>query len=131
MPVDIRIMAAAAHSLTRGLAKARLCPSSLSNTATDRDMRTAVVSGRADGAADAITDEPTKAKLHEYFEAHPEKYDQEGVMTVRDLVFPTDAEAIGTAQACAPAPAMLVRFHRPGVAAGTPERISVSPPGTR
>jgi parvulin-like peptidyl-prolyl isomerase len=64
-------------------------------------------------AADAITAEPGDAKLRAYFQSHPEKYEQEGVMTVRDFVFPTTtaaaaAQAIRTGE---PAQAVLARFH--------------------
>jgi parvulin-like peptidyl-prolyl isomerase len=65
-------------------------------------------------AADAITTEPSDAVLQAYFKAHQDHYAQEGVMTVRDLVFPTaaDAEAARRALASgAAAPAVLAQFH--------------------
>jgi parvulin-like peptidyl-prolyl isomerase len=84
-------------------------------SATDPDVRTAMVSAVEQmAAADAITAEPTKAKLYDYLQAHPQKYEQEGVMTVRDLVFPTSVDASGAAQAMRagePAQAVLTRFH--------------------
>jgi hypothetical protein len=83
--------------------------------ATDPDVRTAMVSAVEQmAAADAITAEPSEAKLRDYFQAHPEKYQQEGVMTVRDLVFPTGTDATDAARALRagePAPDVLARFH--------------------
>ncbi|MDB5475106.1 MAG: peptidyl-prolyl cis-trans isomerase [Phenylobacterium sp.] len=83
--------------------------------ASDPDVRTAMVSAVEQmAAADAITAEPSDAQLSAYFRAHREKYEPEGVMTVRDLVFPTAAAAAGAAQALhagQPPPAVLARFH--------------------
>lgn len=83
--------------------------------ATDPEVRAATVSAVEQmAAADAITAEPGEARLRAYFQAHPEKYAQEGVMTVRDLVFPTvaAAEAAGRALRIGEAaPAVLARLH--------------------
>jgi hypothetical protein len=83
-------------------------------SATDPDVRAAMVSAVEQmAAADAITTEPSDTKLRAYFQAHPEKYDQEGVMTVRDLVFPNATAAAGAAQGLRggqPVAAALVRF---------------------
>jgi hypothetical protein len=65
-------------------------------------------------AADAITAEPGDDQLRGYFLAHPDRYEQEGVMTVRDYVFPTVSDAVGARAALmsggSPAD-VLVRFH--------------------
>jgi parvulin-like peptidyl-prolyl isomerase len=66
-------------------------------SATDPDVRTAMVSAVEQmAAADAITTEPSDAQLRAYFLAHPDQYTREGVMDVRDLVFP-NLEAATTA----------------------------------
>jgi hypothetical protein len=82
---------------------------------TDPDVRTAMVSAVEQmAAADAVTSEPSDAVLQAYFKAHQDHYAQEGVMTVRDLVFPTAADAESARRALAsgaPAPAVLAQFH--------------------
>lgn len=84
-------------------------------SATDPDVRTAMVSAVEQmAAADAITSEPGEGTLREYFQTHPQKYQQEGTMTVRDLVFSTGADAaiaIEALRAGDPAPTVLARFH--------------------
>lgn len=81
----------------------------------DPDVRTAMVGAVEQmAAADAITAEPSDAKLRAYFQANPGKYEQEGVMTVRDLVFPTVETAAAAAHAFntgQPMPSVLARFH--------------------
>jgi parvulin-like peptidyl-prolyl isomerase len=65
-------------------------------------------------AADAVTSIPSDGALRAYFNAHQDHYAQEGVMTVRDLVFTTQADAAGAAKALAagaPPPAALARFR--------------------
>jgi parvulin-like peptidyl-prolyl isomerase len=83
--------------------------------ATDPDVRTATVSAVEQmAAADAVTSEPSDSALQAYFKAHQDRYAQEGVMDVRDLVFPETADAAGAARALAagaPLPAVLVRFQ--------------------
>ncbi|MDB5418978.1 MAG: peptidyl-prolyl cis-trans isomerase [Phenylobacterium sp.] len=83
--------------------------------ATDPDVRTAMVGAVEQmAAADAITAEPGEARLRDYFQAHQDRYEQEGVMTLRDLVFPTAEAAAGAARALRsgePATAALVRLH--------------------
>jgi PPIC-type PPIASE domain len=83
--------------------------------ATDPDARTAMVGAVEQmAAADAITSEPSDSALQAYFKAHQDRYAQEGVMTVRDLVFPQAADPAGAAQALAagmPLPAVLGRFQ--------------------
>lgn len=83
--------------------------------ATDPDVRTAMVSAVEQmAAADAVTSEPNDSTLQDYFKAHQDRYAQEGVMNVRDLVFPQTADAAGAAGALAagaPLAAALGRFH--------------------
>jgi parvulin-like peptidyl-prolyl isomerase len=68
--------------------------------ATDPDVRTAMVSAVEQmAAADAVTSEPRDSVLEAYFKAHQDRYAQEGVMTVRDLVFPDAPHAEGAARA--------------------------------
>jgi parvulin-like peptidyl-prolyl isomerase len=70
--------------------------------ATDPDVRTATVSAVEQmAAADAVTSEPSDTALRTYFKAHQDRYAQEGVMNVRDLVFPKAADAAGAAGALA------------------------------
>ncbi len=56
---------------------------------TDPDVRAAMVAGvdlQVD--ADVISQQPTEAALHDYYEKHIEKYSSDGVMRIRDLVMP-------------------------------------------
>jgi parvulin-like peptidyl-prolyl isomerase len=81
--------------------------------ATDPDVRTAMVSAVEQmAAADAVTSEPRDGVLETYFKAHQDRYAQEGVMTVRDLVFPDASHAGGAAQA-------LMHGAPPAVALGS------------
>jgi parvulin-like peptidyl-prolyl isomerase len=58
---------------------------------SDPEVRAALVNGvELEIAADAITSQPSEAKLRAYYEAHREKYSSEGVMTVHDFVFPAN-----------------------------------------
>jgi hypothetical protein len=83
--------------------------------ATDPDVRNAMVNTVEQmAAADAITAQPSDAKLLAYFQAHPDQYSREGVMTVQDLVFPNlqaAAEAVPALRAGAPAAQVLARLH--------------------
>jgi parvulin-like peptidyl-prolyl isomerase len=66
--------------------------------ASDPDVRAALVNGvELEIAADAITSQPTEAKLRAYYDAHREKYASEGVMTAHDYVFASDMAAAATA----------------------------------
>ncbi len=83
--------------------------------ATDPDVRSAMVSAVEQmAAADAITAQPGEAQLRAYFQAHPDQYSREGVMTVQDLVFP-DPQAAGAAvralRAGTPAAPVIARLH--------------------
>lgn len=61
--------------------------------AFDPDVRMAMVSAVEQSvAADAVSRQPRTADLRAFYEAHQTRYANEGVMTLRDLVFPS-AEA--------------------------------------
>lgn len=84
--------------------------------ATDPDVRTALVNAvELEIAADAITAQPDEAVLRDYYAAHRQRYASEGVMSVRDLVFPPGApDAAAAAEAFkvgAPTPALLAKWH--------------------
>jgi hypothetical protein len=87
--------------------------------ATDPDVRAAVVNAvELEIAADAITAQPGETALRAYYSAHKERYASEGVMSLRDLVFPPGAAgALDAAAAVAalehspPTPALLAQWH--------------------
>ena len=59
---------------------------------TDPDVRSALVNAvELEIAENALTSQPSEAALRQFFETHQERYVSEGVMRVRDLVFPTSA----------------------------------------
>jgi hypothetical protein len=84
---------------------------------TDPDVRAAMVNSvEMEIAADAITAQPTDPQLRAYYTAHRERYASEGIMTVRDYVFPpgeSDAAARFAAalSSSAPTPALLAQWH--------------------
>jgi hypothetical protein len=84
---------------------------------TDPDVRAAMVNAvELEIAADAVTAQPTDAQLRSYFASHRSRYASEGIMTLRDYVFPTGdaktaAEAAEMFRRAAPAPALLDRLH--------------------
>jgi hypothetical protein len=58
----------------------------------DPEVRSALVNAvELEIAENAITSQPTEAALRQFFEAHADRYVSEGVMRVRDLVFPAAA----------------------------------------
>jgi hypothetical protein len=60
--------------------------------ATDPDVRSALVNAvELEIAENALTSQPSEAALRQFFEAHEDRYVSEGVMRVRDLVFPASA----------------------------------------
>jgi parvulin-like peptidyl-prolyl isomerase len=66
----------------------------------DPDVRTAMVSAVEQGiAADVISSQPSDKALQAYYAANAAAYSTEGVMTVRDLVFPDTRAATAAAQA--------------------------------
>jgi parvulin-like peptidyl-prolyl isomerase len=65
---------------------------------TDPDVRNALVNAvELEIASDAITSQPTEAVLRSYYQAHPERYASEGIMTVEDYVFPATGAAVSEA----------------------------------
>lgn len=81
--------------------------------AADPDVRAATVNAVEQSvAADALTKIPAPEALRAYFEAHKDRYADEGVIVARDLVFPP-AAATAAAQALAagrPTDAVLAQF---------------------
>ena len=64
--------------------------------AFDPDVRSAMVSAVEQSvAADAVSRQPKEADLKAFYDAHQARYANEGVMTLKDLVFPS-AEAAAT-----------------------------------
>jgi hypothetical protein len=60
--------------------------------AADPEVRSALVNAvELEIAENAITARPTEAALRQFFAAHADRYVSEGVMRVRDLVFPAAA----------------------------------------
>lgn len=81
--------------------------------AADPDVRAATVSAVEQSvAADALTRAPGPAVLRAWYEAHRDRFSDEGVITARELVFPP-AQAAAAAKALTaalPAEAALARF---------------------
>jgi parvulin-like peptidyl-prolyl isomerase len=84
---------------------------------TDPDVRAAMVNAvEQEIAADAVTSQPTEPQLRAYYAAHQARYASEGMMTVRDYLFPP-SESSAAAQAAAalasrpPTPALLTQWH--------------------
>lgn len=60
--------------------------------ATDPDVRSALVNAvELEIAENAITSQPSEAALRQFYASHQDRYVSEGVMRVRDLVFPASA----------------------------------------
>ena len=84
---------------------------------TDPEVRAAMVNSvELEIAADAITAQPSEQQLRAYYTSHQERYASEGIMTLRDWIFPpSDAhEAAGAAAALAstpPTPELMQRWH--------------------
>jgi hypothetical protein len=58
----------------------------------DPDVRSALVNAvELEIAENAITSQPSEAALRQFFELHQDRYVSEGVMQVRDLLFPASA----------------------------------------
>ncbi len=81
----------------------------------DPEVRNAMVSAVEQGiAADVTASRPSDEKLMAYYQAHQAAYSSEGVMTVRDLVFPAMTAAGPAAQALRsgiPADTVLAQSH--------------------
>jgi hypothetical protein len=59
---------------------------------TDPDVRSALVNAvELEIAENAITSQPSEAALRRFFETHQDHYVSEGIMRVKDLVFPATA----------------------------------------
>jgi hypothetical protein len=86
-------------------------------SSTDPEVRAAMVNSvELEISADAITTQPSEQKLQTYYAAHQERYASEGIMTLRDWIFPSnesrDAAGAATALASAPpTPEFLLRWH--------------------
>jgi hypothetical protein len=86
-------------------------------SSSDPDVRNALVNAvEMEISENAITTQPSEAALQKYFDSHKERYASEGIMTVRDLVFPaTDPTALANLTAAIKtgvrAPALLSQFH--------------------
>jgi PPIC-type PPIASE domain/SurA N-terminal domain len=84
---------------------------------TDPEVRAAMVNAvELEIAADAITSQPSEAQLRAYFAAHHSRYASEGIMNLRDYVFPSGepsmaAAAAETLKTTPPTPALLARWH--------------------
>jgi parvulin-like peptidyl-prolyl isomerase len=60
----------------------------------DPDVRTAMVAGvELEITADVLAQQPTEQQLHDYYNAHQDKYVSEGMLRMRDLVAKGDAAA--------------------------------------
>jgi parvulin-like peptidyl-prolyl isomerase len=81
---------------------------------TDPDVRNAMVNAvELEIASDAITSQPTEAGLRSYYQAHPERYASEGIMTLQDYVFPANGAAVQAIEALeiqAPTADLISRF---------------------
>jgi hypothetical protein len=84
---------------------------------TDPDVRAALVNSvELEIAADAVTSQPTETQLRAYYSLHRARYASEGIMTMRDYVFPPGeskaaAEAAEALRKMPPTPALLARWH--------------------
>jgi hypothetical protein len=84
---------------------------------TDPEVRAAMVNSvELEIAADAITAQPSEAQLRAYYAAHRSRYASEGIMNLRDYVFPlaesrAAAEAAEAFKAGPPTPALLARWR--------------------
>ena len=84
---------------------------------TDPDVRAAMVNAvELEIAADAITAQPSEAQLRAYYALHRARYASEGIMTLRDYVFPASgsaaaAEAAETLKSAPATPALLARWQ--------------------
>lgn len=79
----------------------------------DPEVRSAMVKAvEAQAAADAITSRPTDGELRAFYDKRADHYASEGVMTVRDLVFPSGQAAPAHAALAAgrPVDAALAAF---------------------
>ena len=82
---------------------------------TDSEVRSALVNAvELEIAADALSSQPSEAKLRAYYDAHRANYAREGMMTVHDYVFTAAAPAAAAVtafKAAAPTPTLLATLH--------------------
>jgi parvulin-like peptidyl-prolyl isomerase len=84
---------------------------------TDPDVRAAIVNAvEQEIAADAVTSQPSESQLRAYYASHQARYAGEGIMTLRDYVFPPGesraaAQAAAALKISAPTPALLAQWH--------------------
>jgi parvulin-like peptidyl-prolyl isomerase len=85
--------------------------------ATDPDVRSALVNAvELEISENAITSQPNEAALRQFYTAHQERYVSEGIMNVRDLVFPATAlrdlpTALGELKSAVSSPEGLARLN--------------------
>jgi hypothetical protein len=83
---------------------------------SDPEVRSALVNAvELEISEDAITAQPNEATLRDYFTTHPDRYVSEGIMNVRDWVFPASgpgdmAAALALKSGSIP-PETLARLH--------------------
>jgi parvulin-like peptidyl-prolyl isomerase len=80
----------------------------------DTDVRSAMVNAVEQGiAADVMASNPSEDKLRAWYEQHKDAYSDEGMMTVRDLVFPPAAAAAASQalKAGQPVDAVVAQDH--------------------
>jgi hypothetical protein len=84
---------------------------------SDPEVRSALVNAvELEISEDAITAQPNEATLRDYYTTHPERYVSEGIMNVRDWVFPAGepgemAAALQALKSGGIPPETLARFH--------------------
>jgi PPIC-type PPIASE domain/SurA N-terminal domain len=82
----------------------------------DPEVRSAMVNAvELEIASDAISAQPTRQQLQAYYDSHRDKYAREGMIVVRDLVFPAAnpqaaKQAADAMQAGGPTPELLARY---------------------
>lgn len=82
---------------------------------TDPDVRTTMVNAVEQmAAADVVTRQPEESVLRTFYREHQDRYSQEGVITLHDLIFPAAdmaAQAAAALSGGSPPAAVLDRFH--------------------
>jgi parvulin-like peptidyl-prolyl isomerase len=82
---------------------------------TDPDVRTAMVNAVEQmAAADVVTRQPEEAALRTFYREHQDRYSEEGVIALHDLIFPAAdiaAQAVAALSGGSPTTAVLTRFH--------------------
>lgn len=84
---------------------------------SDPEVRSALVNAvELEISEDAITAQPNEATLRDYYTTHPDRYVSEGIMNVRDWVFPAGdlggtAAAVAALKSPVVPPETLARLH--------------------